>query len=356
MTDRFAVFVDAGYLLATGAWATVGTYRRAESVVAIPELATWLRHEAESDAGGRELLRLYWYDAAPRREPTPEQRDVAAQPDTKLRLGSLNAWNQQKGVDALLLTDVIDLAAARSIDLAYLVSGDEDLVEVVRRVQSAGVRVVLWGVETPRNTVSVELRHEADRCRMLSPGELAPFFERASAGAGEPLGHKPPDEARTPGSGAKLGPVTGARPGAPLPPPLVRPPWVAAPLPARAASTPPPVTYADVDPDAAAEAGRRFAREWLEEASPAQVDELRQARPQIPSQVDGRLLAVSCRLLGVSPDDQLGQEARVALRRGFWEAADARLGEPANRDASPATPPGKPSPDAGGATPADGST
>jgi hypothetical protein len=52
-----------------------------------------------------ELLRIYWYDAAPRKELTPEQQEVWQQTDTKLRLGSLtkSIW-LQKGVDARLLT------------------------------------------------------------------------------------------------------------------------------------------------------------------------------------------------------------------------------------------------------------
>ena len=64
--------------------------------------------------------------------------------------------DRQKGVDALLLADMMDLALSKSVDLAYLVSGDEDLVEAVKRVQAAGIRLHLWGVDTPRNTVSGE--------------------------------------------------------------------------------------------------------------------------------------------------------------------------------------------------------
>lgn len=291
---RFAVFVDAGYLLAAGAWATIGSYKRIDTRVAVAELTTWLRHEALADAGGRELLRLYWYDASPRREPTSEHREVAAQPETKLRLGSLNMHNQQKGVDALLLTDMIDLAGTHGIDLAYLVSGDEDLVEAVRRIQAAGVRLILWGVDTPKNTVSVELRNEADRWRMLTAADLRAFFEAAA----------PP----TPAS---------------VPSPPERPTWTTLPhigpeVPHSA--QPPPVTYADVDVEAAEEAGRRFGRAWAEQATAEDREQLGRGRPQIPPHVDGRLLTQACRELRVDPDEQLDFDARVALRRGFWDA------------------------------------
>lgn len=294
--SRFAVFVDAGYLLAAGAWATVGSYKRVDARVAVAELTTWLRQEAEADAGGRELLRLYWYDASPRREPTSEHREVAMQTDTKLRLGSLNAYNQQKGVDALLLTDMIDLAGTHSIDLAYLVSGDEDLVEAVRRIQAVGVRLILWGVDTPKNTVSVELRNEADRWRMLTSADLRAFFESAALA--------------TPAS-------------APAPTPTARPTWTSLPHlgPEVPPSTqPPPVTYADVDIEAAEEAGRRFGQAWVEQATAEDRDLLRRGRPQIPPHVDGRLLTQACRELRVSADEQLDFDARVALRRGFWDA------------------------------------
>jgi len=292
--SRFAVFVDAGYLLAAGAWATVGSYKRVDAHVAVAQLTAWLRQEAEGDAGGRELLRLYWYDASPRREPTSEHREVAMQPDTKLRLGSLNAYNQQKGVDDLLLTDMIDLAGTHSVDLAYLVSGDEDLVEAVRRIQAAGVRLVLWGVDTPKNTVSVELRNEADRWRMLTSADLRAFFEPAT----------PP-------------------PPAPVPAPHGRPTWT--PLPhlgpeVPPSAQPPPVTYADVDIEAAEEAGRRLGWAWAEQATAEDRDQLSRGRLQIPPHVDGRLLTQACRELRVSADEQLDFDARVALRRGFWDA------------------------------------
>ena len=43
MPPRFGVFVDAGYLLAAGGWATVGTWKRDESVVRLPDLVAWLQ-------------------------------------------------------------------------------------------------------------------------------------------------------------------------------------------------------------------------------------------------------------------------------------------------------------------------
>lgn len=303
--SRFAVFVDAGYLIAAGAWTTIGSERRADSVVRIPELLDWMKAESTVEADGRELLRVYWYDAAPQQVPTPEQWEVRRQFDTKLRLGSLNRSGQQKGVDALLLADMMDLATSRSVDLVVLVSGDEDLAEAVRRVQAAGIRLHLWGVESPKNTVSFELRDEADRWRLLTADELRPFF----------LSPTPSGRSRD------------TSPPPPSLPQPARPKWLDLPLSASTPSQPGAVTvggaalrtYADVDRERAAEEGRRFAADWAREATPDDLDVLRgSARPSIPYQIDARLLTTSCRNLGLGPEEQLDYEARTALRDGFW--------------------------------------
>ena len=302
MRSRFAMFVDAGYLLAAGAWATVGPFKRGEVVTRVGELIAWLQQEGTAEAGDRELLRVYWYDAAPQREPTPEQQEVARQPDTKLRLGSLNRFGEQKGVDALLLADMMDLALSKGVDLAFLVSGDEDMLEAVKRIQAAGIRLHLWGVDTPKNTVSLELRREADRTRMLTSGELGTFF----------IGPEP----EVNGSVA-TGPAM----------PTLRPAWLDVPLVGLArdesgvtVNGARPVTYADIDPEQAAEVGRQFAGRWIGLASDSDLAEMREARrPSVPYQIDARLLTSSSHHLGLSPGDQIGYDARVALRNGFWD-------------------------------------
>jgi len=81
-----------------------------------------------------------------------------------------------------------------------------------------------------------------------------------------------------------------------------------------------PVTYADVNPEAASEEGRRFARTWFADALPFDLEALRQTRrPSIPYQIDARLLTTSCRELRINPEDQLDYDARTALRNGFWD-------------------------------------
>ncbi len=330
------MFVDAGYLLSAGAWAAVGSWRRAETRARIPELLAWLKAEAVASSEGRELLRVYWYDAAPRREPEAQHREVARQPDTKIRLGSLNRFGQQKGVDALLLADMLDLAASRTLDTVMVVSGDEDLLEAVKRVQAQGLRVVLWGVDTPNNTLSVELRYEADRVRLLTGGELAPFFERLGPpGAEEGSGHAAAVVAGAGGGNSGPAPVVPAGQGTARsratlpPPPAVKPRWMEmpiaepagpAPVGGSAAAGERPVTYADADPATAAAAARAFAAELA--GSGTDLSPLLAERPQIPQAVDSRLLRHVIRSLEVAPDDQLDFDIRSAIRNSFWAELD----------------------------------
>ena len=80
----------------------------------------------------------------------------------KLRLGVMNSFGQQKGVDSLIITDLIELARNRAISDAVLMSGDEDLRVGVQIAQSYGVRVHLLGIVPSRGSQSPQLMQEAD--------------------------------------------------------------------------------------------------------------------------------------------------------------------------------------------------
>ena len=45
----------------------------------------------------------------------------------KVRLGFVNSLGQQKGVDSLIVTDMLTLARNRAVAECVLLSGDEDL-------------------------------------------------------------------------------------------------------------------------------------------------------------------------------------------------------------------------------------
>src|SRR5690606_17643382 len=119
---RYAIFVDAGYLYAASGALLLSCGSRREYRVAAEKLIKALTSHADEQLLG-ELLRVYWFDAAPKRQPTVDQRVIANLPLVKLRLGNLNAQGQQKGVDAQLRADLEALARHRAITDAVLLAG-----------------------------------------------------------------------------------------------------------------------------------------------------------------------------------------------------------------------------------------
>lgn len=171
---QYAVFVDAGYLMAEGGKLAAG-YKvpRASVNVDIQALLALLVSHATERAPGMRLLRVYWYDGMLRGSGmTVAQQAISTQHNVKLRLGMVNSRGEQKEVDALIVTDLVDLARNRSITDAMLVSGDGDLRIGVQIAQSHGVRVHLLGVEPAHENQSPELRAEADTLTVLDGRQL----------------------------------------------------------------------------------------------------------------------------------------------------------------------------------------
>ncbi|WP_243726088.1 NYN domain-containing protein, partial [Actinomadura rubrisoli] len=176
---RYAVFVDAGYLYAASGALLLGCGSRREYRVAAEKLIKALTTHADDQLLG-ELLRVYWFDAAPKRQPTVDQRVIANLPLVKLRLGNLNAQGQQKGVDAQLRADLEALARHRAITDAVLLAGDEDMLPAVEAAQRYGVRVHLWGVEPTHGSNQAEwLVWESDTVEVLPSDFLRPYFTKA---------------------------------------------------------------------------------------------------------------------------------------------------------------------------------
>ncbi len=160
--SRTAVFVDAGYLYAAGAIILTGSSQNRERLDLDHHSALErLRATCDQLTGGVPILRFYWYDGLLRGRPSPEQEAVANTDNVKLRLGAV-VGGQQKGVDSLIIMDLIELARNHAISDAVLLSGDEDLRVGVQLAQSFGVRVHLLGVEPTRGNQSYLLLQEAD--------------------------------------------------------------------------------------------------------------------------------------------------------------------------------------------------
>jgi uncharacterized LabA/DUF88 family protein len=160
--DRVAVFVDAGYLFAQGSSLLAGSKKprlacSLDDVVVID----WLRTTAERITTVP-MLRIYWYDGVTPRGMNAQQDSIAHRPDVKLRLGFVNSQGEQKGVDSLIVTDLIDLARNRAMSDALVMSGDEDVRVGVQVAQSYGVRVHLLGIVPARGSQSKQLLQEAD--------------------------------------------------------------------------------------------------------------------------------------------------------------------------------------------------
>ena len=120
----------------------------------------------------------YWYDGGVDGQPSEDHLDVARLAGVKLRLGRL-VRGRQKGVDSLIVRDLMRLSQNHAISTAYLLGGDEDLRQGMVEAQDMGVRVVLVGIEpfAQQNQAGTLIR-EADDVMELGRKDLAPMFRR----------------------------------------------------------------------------------------------------------------------------------------------------------------------------------
>ena len=176
--ERVALFADAGYVLVGAHDVLGGPTSRSAFDCNYEALVPALAAQVQAHTGGVRMLRTYWYDGARDRLPTAEHRRIGSLPYVKVRLGSVNAKNQQKGVDFLIYRDLTTLARSRAIDRAYLFAGDEDLRESVADAQDMGIQVVLMTFEpTARTGRSAALVREVDEVLTMSDKEFwAPHF------------------------------------------------------------------------------------------------------------------------------------------------------------------------------------
>jgi hypothetical protein len=304
--EKFAIFVDAGYLLSCGSELCTGTpgAKRSWAICSYGPLVLALVKELRAKSK-QELLRVYWYDGAYNQVHTNEHLAIANLPDVKVRLGRI-AHGEQKGVDTLIVLDLTTLARERAISTAYLVTGDEDIREGVIQAQQMGVRVSLVGLNPLNaqqpNQAGTMIR-EADEHIVLSTGSfVTPFFTPARqltlptiASAAAPpqpataAGPVPPPSAAAPAAG------TAAQPGSSQP----------------AAAAPSPYQI-----------GGDFAKTWLAGNPPtadrAAMSAAKLQRPRmIPQTIDSQLLRYATTTLGTSP---LSEQQKRETRRGFWDA------------------------------------
>ncbi|WP_436844993.1 NYN domain-containing protein [Streptomyces roseoverticillatus] len=269
-----AIFVDAGYVYAAAGRLVAGTEDRRSFDLDAEGLIEAFIDKARTIFPDSRLLRVYWYDGARRRIHTTEQQRIAELPDVKVRLGNLNANNQQKGVDSLIRTDLESLARHRAISDAALIGGDEDLVSAVEAAQGYGARVHLWGIEPAGGRNQAEpLLWEVDSQRTFDLDFCKPYVTRRTT-----------HEAY----------ADGALAGRPAP-----------------------------GRDDVRFVGAQVAAQWLASRGRDTVAELLPGHPILPGAVDQELLVEAEALLGLSLRGYA--DLRRALRDGFWDHLHTQL-------------------------------
>jgi uncharacterized LabA/DUF88 family protein len=201
--NRVAVFVDAGYVFAQGSVLLAGKRLTRGEIVLDHEATIRACAAFAEQVAGIKLLRVYWYDGTST-GPTAQHLTLAHLDNVKVRLGFVNSVGEQKGVDSLIVTDMIALAWNRAIADAVLISGDEDLRVGVQQAQEFGVRVHLVGIKPSRGSQSLFLLQEADTTHEWGDGEVSAF-----------LAYRPKGATVAPAPGAVTSPTT--RPVAPNP-------------------------------------------------------------------------------------------------------------------------------------------
>jgi uncharacterized LabA/DUF88 family protein len=173
--DRCAVFVDAGYLFASGGVLLTGQRQTRSQLRLEHERVLELLLARAGELSGVPLLRVYWYDGA---SVGPNAAHVALtyRPNVKLRLGLVNEHGEQQGVDQLLSDDLVSLARNRAMSDALLLTGDDDLRLAVEQAQAFGVRVHLLGVAPARDNQAAALVQAADTSHELSAAEVGRFL------------------------------------------------------------------------------------------------------------------------------------------------------------------------------------
>jgi uncharacterized LabA/DUF88 family protein len=330
MQSKCAVYVDAGYVLASAATRLTGTSLRSGVKVDHEKLIAALTEQAEEIAG-LPLLRINWYDSARNAVPDVIQEQIGLLPRVKVRLGRVGFNGEQKGVDLRIGLDMVAHARNGAIDTIILVSGDDDLTEAVEEAQVHGVQVIILAVPNESGQphgVSKHLQRASDGLDLLDPSAVDASVTRSIAG--------PPSSSTTP----LLPPASRATPPTPTPatlanhvrpgPPAVAPPASTAPAAGRglvySATTGGPATIApeftrtpEEQMATIDEVVKRVLETWLRSASEAQRAELVDGRPSIPRDVDRALLLD---LSDALDEYDLSEPVRIELRSRFWLVYD----------------------------------
>jgi uncharacterized LabA/DUF88 family protein len=341
MRSYCAVYVDAGYLLASAATRVTGTSLRGGVAIAYRDLIEALVEQVETDSG-LPLLRVNWYDAGggPGGAPDALQDQIGMLPRLKLRLGRMSPGGEQKGVDLRIGLDIATHGRNRIADVIYLLSGDDDLTEAVEEAQGHGVQVMLLAAPDRHgrpHAVSRNLQREADGTALIDPIIIDRFVKpRAPRVA--------PVPAAEPGQLAGMAEpaAVNSRPAIPTPAALAgSKPWTT-PIPAVRTGEHAPadlhgaprIVYSSVSGREAVvdthlspeteqlvdEVVHGVVDTWKSTVTDDELRLVRAERPYIPRDLDRTLLLDMSARLGIYDVDE---RTRLALREHFWEVLGA---------------------------------
>ena len=180
--EKYSILVDAGYFWAQARTMTPNPQEKKLPIVDQILMRQSLLRLGQRLLPKRELFRIYWYDGYIEKDPhgrgirTNFNEKIAELNNFKLRLGTVNSAGQQKGVDGLIIADLITLAQNHIVSDVLLISGDADLAPGVSTAQMLGIRV--HQVELgPKEATSPVLRREVDCSFFWPENEIQLFID-----------------------------------------------------------------------------------------------------------------------------------------------------------------------------------
>lgn len=293
---RLGVFVDAGYFWCQTITVIHGRMtERGRVALNYKELRRQLLNTAAEEFPHASLLRAYWYDGPGNHGKAEEHARIEELDDFKLRLGTRNSTGRQKGVDGLIIADIISLTQNGAISDALLITGDADLAPGIDAAQNLGLRVHLLTLG-PSNATSPHLAAEVDRKRSWSDDIVRSFASPQHFPLAREISPAPHNGAR---NGAPTGPSTPSVPSTPRPEAAPRPD-----LPE--------------DEDAKIEL---IAKTFVDQCSPRDVYQIQSGSGwEIPHEIDRELLRHSRTVLG----DYLDHYQKYELRNRVKKIANDR--------------------------------
>ena len=121
----------------------------------------------------REIVRVYFYSVEERVQAALKQHGSDCLSGIRVVLGDgvkkSDGNIAEKGVDALLVADLVYHAASRNCDVAILISTDTDFTFAIKRVEDFGCRTAVGAVCSP---VPERLQRGADRTFVISAADI----------------------------------------------------------------------------------------------------------------------------------------------------------------------------------------